>query len=304
MSDSVVESPSIAPAIPATIRMRAEPLQENQSTRGWLVQIYPLDLERTRIQVAPPRAVLGRTSDCEIHFDDPSISRRHAELCFAESGLEIVDLGSTNGVYVNDQLVLRRQLRSGDRIRLGQRVFRFLAEGDEEAEYHETIYAMMTRDGLTSVFNKRYLVECLDREIARAERHSRPLALILLDLDHFKSINDTYGHLAGDDVLRELASRLTRTLRSDEVLARFGGEEFAIVATECDLAAARELAERCRRATADLPFATSAGPLDVTISLGIAAPKVDQMPDRQQLISQADARLYTAKRNGRNQMAW
>lgn len=289
-------------AIQSTIRVSAEQVRGTSASEGWLVQLHPLDLERTRIKVAGPRMVLGRGEQCEICFDDHSISRQHAEIVLTPTGFAIGDLGSTNGIAVNDQPVSRTPLRSGDRLRLGQRVFRFLADGDEESKYHETVYGMMTRDGLTGAFNKRYLLECLDREIARSQRHSRPLALILLDIDRFKSVNDTWGHLVGDDVLRELAARLGKTLRSDEVLARFGGEEFAIVATECDPTAARELAERCRRAIADSPFATTAGPLEITISLGLAAPPVGQPLERSSLLATADARLYESKRNGRNQV--
>ena len=205
-------------------------------------------------------------------------------------------------MLVNDAQVQQVLLRSGDRIQLGQRIFRYLADSDVEAQYHETVYNMMTRDGLTSVFNKRYLLDCLDREVARARRHQRRLAVILMDIDHFKSINDTHGHLVGDEVLRELAFRLSDLMRGDEILARFGGEEFAIVDSEAELEEAVALAEKCRVTIAEQPFATAAGPLQVTISLGVAAEIPDNAVTRASLLELADTRLYRAKENGRNQV--
>lgn len=268
----------------------------------WLVQVHPLDLEQNRVQLTDRAVVLGRSENCEIILDDDSVSRQHARIAATEDGYIIEDLGSTNGVLVNDELTEHHPLRTGDRIQLGQRIFRFLADTDVEAQYHETVYSMMTRDGLTSTFNKRYLLECLDREIARASRHHRQLAVTLLDIDHFKSVNDTHGHLVGDEVLRELAMRLNSVLREDQVFARFGGEEFAILDGEGDITSATEVAERCRNAVASTPFETSEGPLEVTISLGVAIPELNANPTRDELLAVADERLYAAKRAGRNRV--
>ncbi|MEM8733444.1 MAG: GGDEF domain-containing protein, partial [Planctomycetota bacterium] len=160
----------------------------------------------------------------------------------------------------------------------------------------------MTRDGLTSAFNKRYLLECLDREVACCKKHQRRIFVVLIDIDHFKSINDEYGHLIGDEVLRELALRLSRILEEDQVFARFGGEEFAILDSEGDIDAARELGESCRLEIASTPFDTSDGPLEITISVGVAIPETDSITDRDSLLALADQRLYEAKRQGRNRV--
>lgn len=268
----------------------------------WLVQVHPLVLEENRVQLSSGETVLGRSEDCEIVLDDESVSRLHAKIRTTDRGYEIEDLGSTNGVLVNDELVESRALKTGDRIQLGQRIFRFLADTDVEAQYHETVYSMMTRDGLTSAFNKRYLLECLEREIVRANRHQRPLAVILLDIDHFKLINDEHGHLVGDEVLRELAVRIRGQLREDQVFARFGGEEFVILDGEGEIQAATKLAERCRAAIAENPFCTSDGPLEITISIGVAIPNMEDQPTRDDLLAVADERLYAAKEGGRNQV--
>ena len=279
----------------------AQNKNQDQGER-WLVQVHPLDLEQNRVPLTGRDVVLGRSEQCEIILDDESVSRQHAKIFATDEGYCIEDLGSTNGVLVNDELVESQKLRTGDRIQLGQRIFRFLADTDVEAQYHETVYSMMTRDGLTSAFNKRYLLECLDREIARASRHQRQLAVTLLDIDHFKSVNDTHGHLVGDEVLRELAIRLDCVLREGQVFARFGGEEFAILDGEGDLDSAAEVAERCRAAIASEPFETSDGPLEITISLGVAIPDLKANQSRDELLAVADERLYAAKRAGRNRV--
>ncbi|MFN3190557.1 MAG: diguanylate cyclase [Aureliella sp.] len=284
-----------------TVMMAA---QKNRADLGdrWLVQVHPLDLEQNRVALDQSETTLGRSEHCSVVLEDESVSRLHARILSGENGYSIEDLGSTNGVLVNDELIESCPLRTGDRIQLGSRIFRFLADTDVEAQYHETVYSMMTRDGLTSVFNKRYLLECLDREVARGRKHQRRVAVLLMDIDHFKSINDEYGHLVGDEVLRELALRLSRILEDDQVFARFGGEEFAILDGEADMEAARELGESCRLEIASQPFDTSDGPIEVTISIGVAIPDADSMTDRDSLLSLADQRLYEAKRQGRNRV--
>ena len=284
----------------ATLNYRVDEEQENEQTRRWLVQIHPLDLDCGPIELGNDVTSLGRSPECTIHVEEDSVSRNHAEICRTSTGYEIVDLNSTNGVLVNELPVERVELRSGDRIQLGARVYRFLTDNDFEAQYHETVYSMMTRDGLTAAYNKRYLLESLDRELHRCKRYERPIAVALLDIDHFKGVNDTHGHLVGDEVLKELSRRLHEVLRDDEVLSRFGGEEFAVVMVEADRDGATEVAERCRLAIADTPFDTAAGMLDITASFGISAPTVGNLTTVDAMLAEADERLYDAKRSGRN----
>lgn len=271
------------------------------ASQQWLIQLHPLDLEQSKIPIAGDCLVIGRSEFCDLQLDDHWVSRQHAKIQRVVGGFEIRDLGSTNGLAVNDQQVKASVLQSGDRIRIGKRIFRFLSDADVESKYYETVYSMMTRDGLTGAYNKRYLMEFLEREILRSRRFSRNLSLILFDVDHFKSINDTYGHLAGDDVLRELSKRVQATIGAEEVLSRFGGEEFAVVA-ELSINEAAELAERCRHQVAVEPFPTSNGFLEVTISLGVAELPRDLSGAPQQLLSLADELLYAAKRSGRNRV--
>ena len=159
----------------------------------------------------------------------------------------------------------------------------------------------MTKDSLTQVWNKRYLLETLARELKRRERTKRDLTLMVLDLDYFKNVNDTYGHLVGDELLRQTADRLKKTLREEDILARFGGEEFCIVLTETSEGQAEACARRCLKAIAETPFSTAAGEIAATISIGIGIAKTPTTCD--QLIKQADDNLYKAKQLGRNRIS-
>src|SRR5262249_6148519 len=162
--------------------------------------------------------VIGRGSDVEIRIQDHSVSRRHARIQPGADGYYAVDLQSTNGTYVNDVPAAMRQLKDGDYLRVGNCIYRFLAGGNIESEYHEEIYRLTIIDGLTEIHNKRSLMEFLDRELARSARYNRPLALLLFDLDRFKSINDNLGHLGGDFTLRELAACVKAGVRKEELL--------------------------------------------------------------------------------------
>ncbi len=284
----------------ATLNYQANVVNAEDNGGRWLVQLHPLELDRGPIEINQATTKLGRSSDCDIQIEEDSVSRFHAEIQKTPDGFVVIDCNSTNGVLVNDQRVSSVLLKSGDRLQLGARIYRFLANSDFEAQYHETVYSMMTRDGLTGVHNKRYLLECLQREAARCKRYQRPISILLMDVDHFKKINDTLGHLVGDEVLKELSRRLQAELREDEILARFGGEEFAVVMVEVDLVHARQIGERCRLAVCSTPFQLSSGPLDVSVSVGVAAPAIDTLTSIDQVMAEADTRLYDAKRAGRN----
>ena len=246
---------------------------------------------------------IGRDAECGIVVDAASVSRQHARLEPGPQGTTLLrDLGSTNGTVLNDAPLAEGVLRDGDRFKVGPAIFKFFAGGDVEAQYHETVYSLMVTDALTGAATKRYLLETLERELGRARRHGRPLALALFDIDHFKRINDTHGHLAGDEVLRLLGSLVRTLVRAEECFARYGGEEFALVLPETSLEGAAAVAEKVRAAVHAHPFAFDGKHIPVTVSLGVA--QVDERVARgQDLIQAADDRLYEAKRNGRNRVA-
>src|SRR5262249_37605184 len=225
------------------------PSQPPPARRGeaCLVQIYPTGPGMgKRYPMADAPVVIGRASDCDIPIEDHAVSRRHARIERSGAGHAAVDLGSTNGTFVNTVGVRRQELKDGDYLRVGNRIYRYLAGGNVEAEYHEEIYRLAIIDGLTGIPNKRFLLEFLVRELARAARHQRPLALLLFDIDRFKLINDQRGHLCGDYVLAELAAAVKPVIRTEELFARYGGEEFAVVLPECTVEAAATVAERIR----------------------------------------------------------
>ena len=268
-----------------------------------LVHIYPTGPNMgARHTLGETPKVVGRDADCEICVDESSVSRRHARVQLGVDGFCAIDLNSTNGTFVNDQPVGTTRLKDGDYLRVGNCIFRFLAGGNVEADYHEVIYRLTIIDALTETHNKRFLLEFLDRELVRTSRHQRPLSLVMIDIDHFKAINDRLGHLAGDHALRELAARIKSNVRLDELFARYGGEEFAVVLPETTNEGAVQLAERLRLTIADQPFQFEGEAFSVTISLGVATTTGGEGMKAAELIHAADARLYQAKSDGRNRV--
>ncbi len=265
-----------------------------------LVQIYPADIIDGMFLMEKNTLVVGRDPNCDLRLEDSSVSRRHAEFRRVDNSYDLCDLGSTNGTLVNGELIAGRELQSGDCMKFGSYLFKFLSAGSIETVYHETVYSAMTIDALTGAFNKSYLLDNLKREIARCQRHERPLALVMTDIDRFKSVNDTYGHLAGDEVLKEFGRRLLEVCRQDDLFARYGGEEFTVALPETHLEEALEIAERCRKVLASKPFQTSVGPLEITASFGVATLPSDRLVSPTDLIGEADDRLYQAKESGRN----
>lgn len=301
-------SPAVTPVPPvreeATLREQtAQEMPACEDRDCCLVQIYPADVIDGMILMEKDTIVVGRDGQCDLHLPDNSVSRRHVEFRRVGDGYELSDLRSTNGTLVNNEPISCHLLESGDRIKIGSYIFKFLSAGCIENAYHETVYSVMTIDALTGAFNKSYMLDNLQRELSRCERHDRPMALVMMDIDKFKSVNDTYGHLVGDEVLKELGRRMGEVCREDDLFARYGGEEFAMILCETDLEDALDMAERCRHVVAVEPFETAAGPLEVTASFGVATRMDDQPETPTDLIATADERLYQAKKGGRNRVA-
>jgi diguanylate cyclase (GGDEF)-like protein len=268
-----------------------------------LVHIYPTgtDMGR-RYPLGTGRVTLGRGDGVDILVQDHSVSRTHAVIETTDDGCFILDQKSLNGTHVNDSLVQGAfKLSDGDYIRVGNAIFRFLNGGNIEADYHEEIYRLTIVDGLTHTHNRRYLIEFLDREMARSERHGRPLSVLLFDIDKFKSVNDLHGHLCGDHVLRALSARLRPSVRREDLLARYGGEEFCIVLVETDHPTALDIGERIRGLVAAEPIEFDGLQIPVTISVGVAAVSAD-LRTPADLLKEADDKLFQAKRTGRNKV--
>lgn len=258
-----------------------------------------------RFRLGPGAVIeIGRSPSCEISLPEVlSISRTHARIEHQGSRVIVEDLGSTNGTFVNDEPVKgEHQLRSGDRCQVGAVHFKFLHERDVEHAYHQAIYNLVMRDGLTEIFNQRKYAEEVDREATRARRYGRPLALVLFDIDHFKLLNDEYGHLCGDYVLKQIAVRVGEQLRSEQVFARVGGEEFAVLCPETDAEGALQLAEKIRERLEGLSLEYAGFQIKVTCSFGVASFGGD-MRGQEDLYRAADEALYVSKRSGRNRVS-
>ena len=267
-----------------------------------LVNLHPPgpDIGR-RIPLLNPQYVVGRDSEAAFVVSRSSVSRQHARLYGDEDGAWWVeDLNSTNGTFVNEVRVKCQRLTDSDQVRFGDAIYKFLSGSNIESAYHEAIHNMAIQDGMTGIHNKRYFTEFLDREIAVATRHGHPLTLCMFDVDHFKAVNDTYGHLAGDAVLKDLAGRIRPRIRREDLFARYGGEEFACVLPSTALGGGIVFAEHLRTLIEERPCSFEDKHIPFTISLGVTTMHRETGVDPQTLIKRADENLYSAKRGGRN----
>jgi two-component system cell cycle response regulator len=247
---------------------------------------------------------IGRAPTCGVWIDDPTVSRLHARVVRQELNRFLIeDLRSTNGVFVGGDRVEHAELSQGARIQVGPTVLlRFALVDQREESAQRELFRAATRDRLTGAFNRRYFEERLALEIDRAQRSSLPLALMILDVDGLKGVNDQHGHLAGDLVLRSVAESLSSFVRFEDVLARWGGDEFALLTPAADRAQALALAERLRAGIANLAIACADTELRVTLSAGLVT--LDEVGESEgsALVARADARLYGAKRAGKNRV--
>jgi diguanylate cyclase (GGDEF)-like protein len=250
--------------------------------------------------------VIGRSPQAQITLLDDEVSRAHARVQLEQGAhqayLHVEDLDSTNGTFLNGQALLtKRPVQAGDRISLGSHVLKLVALDPLERSFHQTMLEQSTLDPLTGLGNRGVTLSELQSRFELCKRHHRPLSIIMCDLDHFKRINDTHGHGAGDLVLKAFGERVHGMLRSADVAGRIGGEEFLLVLSETDLTGATLLAERIRAATESTPVLLSAGPTVVTCSLGVAE-RMAQDREAGVLLARADFALYDAKHAGRNRV--
>jgi len=254
-----------------------------------------------RADIEGKPVVVGRSQEADLHIPHKSVSRQHCEIWRDGDEYRIRDLGATNCTRVNDLPVKEGVLADGDHVTLGESILKFISHSSVEARYHEEVYQLATHDALTELYNRRHFVELVDKEIARAQRHGRPLVMCIIDVDLFKPVNDQYGHIAGDGVLRQLAALVRGFVRGEDIAARIGGEEFAVLLPESDIDAAHAFAERLREEVASEVFVLGGEPKRITISIGIAA-LGEGRDDRGSLMKAADEALYRAKDEGRNRV--
>jgi diguanylate cyclase (GGDEF)-like protein len=274
--------------------------------RGELLAV-PIPLERDEV-------TLGRALEADVRVNDARASRLHAQIRTErdqESGgtrYRIIDLGSTNGTLLNGRPITEAVLEEGDKLVIGEHLMRFDMLDEIDREFQRQIHRLLVHDELTGLLTSKSFFSELRREAARAEFESRPFCVLMMDLDHFKEVNDTYGHMTGSQTLEEVGGVITRALRAGDVASRFGGEEFAAFMLDADLAQGIVAAERVRTAVEAHPFsmtkrnsAESARTHHITISIGVAS-FPDDARDPIELVELADSALYRAKRSGRNRV--
>jgi diguanylate cyclase (GGDEF)-like protein len=254
------------------------------------------------IALRSEQLTIGRSPRADLHLAEEGVSRKHARICWANDAYMLEDLASQNGTFVWSKPVTAVQLRQGDLIRIGPvATLRFCWMDEHQKNLLEELYESSVRDPLTGAFNRRHFSERLEAELAYAKRHSAALSLLLLDIDYFKKINDTYGHLEGDRVLRELTRACFQGLRTEDMFARYGGEEFAVLLRGVPLAGAARAAERLRIAIAESVF-VGQPPLSVSVSIGCASLECIPEGTSGAFIHVADQRLYEAKQAGRGRV--
>jgi diguanylate cyclase (GGDEF)-like protein len=284
-------------------RRTAPGLTSTAPAGAYLVHIFPPGPNLgARYPLGEGPQVLGRDHTCDISVDDPSVSRRHARFQPENDGFAVTDLGSTNGTAVNKVPITKCKLRDGNEVQFGNCIYRFLASGNVEAQYHEEIYRLSVSDPLTHIPNRRFFQQFLERELFRSVRYQIPLALVLFDIDHFKEVNDLRGHLAGDFALQELAACVKEILRKESLFARFGGEEFAVVLPQATMEEGIFVAERIRTLVEQHVFVFEGQSFLLTISLGVSGTSGQAVLTPEEFIHQADASLYLAKKYGRNRV--
>jgi diguanylate cyclase (GGDEF)-like protein len=272
---------------------------------GIFTVVGGLETGRVLVITKGAEVTLGRADGASFRFDDASVSGTHARIACVAKNHVVMDAGSTNGTFVNDVRVTSPvTLADGDRVQLGSGTFlRFSLVSEDEERALRKMYDAALRDGLTGVFNRKHLDERLDAELAYALRHKTELSFVILDVDHFKNVNDTYGHPAGDAVLKAVAQVLAAGVRTEDVLGRYGGEEFVVVARGIALPGAVLLAERLRATLSGTPMRLGDAMFTVTVSAGVASLACCQgKHDKATLLGIADARLYKAKQGGRNRV--
>lgn len=298
--------PTLDDGGPTVVRPR-QPDDHAPSQSDWALVAYAgVSLGR----IFPLRVgtmLLGRSPEADIALLDAEVSRHHSRVHWTNMDdgsvtLSVEDLGSTNGTLLNGKRIQGTAIiRAGDRLTVGGHVLKVVALDHLERAFHETLLDQSTKDSLTGLANRSATLSELKTRFELAMRHHRPLSVIMVDLDHFKKINDTLGHGAGDFVLRSFGERVLARLRGADLAGRIGGEEFLLVLSETDTEGALHLAERIRSAMADSPHLLPNGPLEATCSVGVA----ERIPsDRSpgDLMGRADAALYAAKTSGRNRV--
>ncbi len=277
--------------------------ESQQTVQAYLIVLSGPEVGRM-FKLEDFEVTLGRAKGTGMRINDVGVSRRHARLVRDGASVFIEDMGSANGTFLNgDRLNNRLQLRDGDKITLGSTtILKFTYHDKLEETFQKQMFDAALRDSLTGAYNKKYFSDHLRSEFSFAARHTSPLSLVIFDVDHFKSVNDTYGHLAGDAVLVKLAKIASDSVRGEDLFARYGGEEFVVLCRGISMGQAAHLGERLRAKVEEAEFVHEGEKMSVTISVGVAGFPEIPVGSGQDLIQAADTALYAAKNHGRNRV--
>jgi two-component system, cell cycle response regulator len=290
-----------------TAVVRAADLRPPPSRRAVVhhlaVHVKGTEMGRVRV-LERDQVLLGRSADADLIINDDGVSRRHALLVKEGPTYTISDLNSANGTWVQGvRLDGPRVLEEGDRIQVGPTfLLRYTVTDTDQRALLEKLYATSVTDALTGARNREYLDSLLATEISYARRHGSDLAFVLFDLDHFKVVNDTFGHPAGDAVLAAVAEAVRVEVRKEDALCRYGGEEFALVLRDIDKAGAAAMGERVRALIEGLNIVHEGQPIAVTASVGVSTVRELHDPSTSDMVRMADQRLYRSKHGGRNRV--
>ena len=270
--------------------------------RPHLIVLYPQNMFR-QILLEKGTVVLGRGTDANIRLDDELVSRRHCSLTFDGRTVTVQDLGSTNGTFVDGSAIQNMVLEDHNRLQIGKMVLKVDFKDPSEEAFDRELYEAATMDPLTKISNRRTFMDRSLGELAMARRNNYYAHTIMVDADHFKQVNDTWGHQCGDMVLKEIARILKDEKRESDLLARYGGEEFVLLLAGIGPEDAKKSAERLRCAVERHRFSWKDAIIPVTISLGLCSRQGESIGKIDQMIAESDKLLYIAKQNGRNQVA-
>lgn len=247
---------------------------------------------------------IGRDKECDIAISDSKVSRQHLRIGFEAGQVLLEDLGSTNGTFVNGERVMGPTiLKNGDQVHISpSTLFNFALGKEADLMFHDVMRQMANFDAVTGVCNKHIFEKRFAEEFSFASRKDLPLSLLMIDIDFFKKVNDTYGHMAGDYVLKGVAERIGKALRDEDILARYGGEEFTVVLRGTDKKGAIQLAERIRQLVESQPFSFENQSIPCTISIGVGTLFEGNFSTSAEMLAKADACMYKSKQGGRNRV--
>ncbi len=279
-------------------------LDKAKRDRAYLIVLAGANVGEMHKLDSSGEIVIGRSTGVAIRLSDDGVSRKHARLVVDQGNVRLDDLGSANGTLVNGTRVVDNiALKDGDQIQIGSTtILKFTYHDSLEEEFQRKMYEAALRDPMTKAYNKKHLSDRLEAELAFARRHNTALSLVMIDVDHFKSVNDTLGHPAGDAVLIKLSQVVQATLRAEDLFARYGGEEFAVLCRGSALAQTAVLAERIRSTVERTLFEFDERPIPVTCSLGVTSLLERPASTVLEFVRFADEALYAAKRGGRNRV--